>query len=102
MSTTRLCLGAVETYGETEVRSYFGPIVDGRSVWPFARQKRGDVTQCDFDLFLARYGRWPFSLLCRCVWYCFIFIMDDRLTRAHKDRVPLPNRDTENAPMSAS
>eukprot|EP00965_Chrysotila_dentata_P248730 6208510-Pleurochrysis_carterae.AAC.1 len=102
MLTARICLDAIETYDETEVRSHFGPIVDGLPAWPFARQNGGDVAHCDFHLFLARYARLPFSLLFRFVGYRFIFILDEQPTRAHTDRVHSPDRATENAPSIVS
>eukprot|EP00965_Chrysotila_dentata_P110067 3636919-Pleurochrysis_carterae.AAC.3 len=42
----RLSLDAVVTCDELVPRTHFGPIVDGQSSWPFARQTRGDVTPC--------------------------------------------------------
>eukprot|EP00965_Chrysotila_dentata_P163225 5390881-Pleurochrysis_carterae.AAC.1 len=44
MSTTRLCLAAVETWAEIGTKSSDGPIVEGRSACSFARQNGGDVS----------------------------------------------------------
>eukprot|EP00965_Chrysotila_dentata_P112539 3719906-Pleurochrysis_carterae.AAC.3 len=68
MSTTRLSLDAAVTCDELVARSHSGPIVEGRSSWPFARQTRGDVTRslneyatcyiscCTIN---ARNAKWP-------------------------------------------
>eukprot|EP00965_Chrysotila_dentata_P038053 1265046-Pleurochrysis_carterae.AAC.1 len=59
MSTTRLCLAAVETWADIETRSCDGPIMDGRSACSFARYNGGDVTLCGFHLTLACYACLP-------------------------------------------
>eukprot|EP00965_Chrysotila_dentata_P252371 6210649-Pleurochrysis_carterae.AAC.2 len=73
------------------------PVLGGRrSLWPDGGK----------NTFWADRGRTVGLAICaakaRFVWYRFTFILDDQPTRAHKDRVPSPDRATENAPRSAS
>eukprot|EP00965_Chrysotila_dentata_P125410 4146674-Pleurochrysis_carterae.AAC.2 len=63
MPATRLCLDAIETWGEIVTRLHDGPIVDGRSAYPFARQTSGDATYRNFHQTLACYACLPSSYM---------------------------------------